>query len=191
MDKHPPRSSKVRANPSTFGAANRCGDAHRCGTTHLLAAFAFMRSAISSLTTILAVLTLAAHLPAEEARTWDLRTSDTEIRIGIFGDKPTVQRLAAVGSSHNWIARPVAVPLMDKVWIGDREITLQWRPQNVSLDSASGCLTLAFANADPQLTLRSVWRARSGRGPVEHWLEIENRSGSRLTVAHQDSLSLH
>ena len=31
------------------------------------------------------------------------------------------------------------------------------------------------------------WRARSGRGPVEHFMEIENQSGACVTVSHQDA----
>ena len=58
------------------------------------------------------------------------------------------------------------------------------------MDQGSGQVILTFTNTDPKLVLRSIWRARPGRGPVEHWITIENRSGRRVTVSQQDSLSL-
>lgn len=68
------------------------------------------------------------------------------------------------------------------------------RSDSTSMQSARGAgpgtLTLTFTNAAPALLLRSIWRARPGHGPVEHWIEIVNDTAQRVTVSHQDSLSL-
>lgn len=133
---------------------------------------------------------IVAHVSGADHASWELRTDDTEIRIAVVDHRLVVQRLAAVGSTQNWIEAPAAEPLMAKVWGDGREIPLAWKFRDGTLDPATGQLTLAFSNADPKLLLRSVWRARSGRGPVEHWLEIENQAGRQVTVSHQDSLTL-
>lgn len=121
---------------------------------------------------------------------WTLSTADTEIRVSASDHGPTISRLAGTQEKHNWTATPISVPLMDKVWIEDRQIPLAWSFQQGSMDEESGRLTLTFANRDPKLLLRSIWRARDGHGPVEHWMEIENTSTRRVTVSHQDSLCL-
>ena len=128
--------------------------------------------------------------PLVHGASWDLRTEDTEIRIGVTDDGPVIERLAAVGSTHSWIDTPGRVPLLTKVWCGDQEIAVDWQFREGSYEQAAGQLTLVFSNAVPSLTLRSVWRARSGHGPVEHWMEIDNGSPSRVAVSHQDSLTL-
>lgn len=133
---------------------------------------------------------VVGHACSSHVSSWELRTGDTEIQIAVADDRPVVRRLAAVGSTHNWLDGPAPEPLMAKVWIESREMRLAWRFQGGTFDQTTGQLTLVFSNADPELLLRSVWRARSGRGPVEHWLEIENQSGRQVTVSHQDSLTL-
>jgi alpha-galactosidase len=40
------------------------------------------------------------------------------------------------------------------------------------------------------MELQSIWHARGGHGPVEHWLTIANHSTEPLTIGHQDSLVL-
>jgi len=145
---------------------------------------------LAGLSTIVGFGNLPAIVAAESA-TWDLRTDDTELRVAVADQRPVVQRLAAVGAAHNWIDAPSTVPLLDKVWLDGRETPLAWTFQQAAQDQATGRLQLTFAHRDPGMVLRSIWRARPGRGPIEHWLEIENRSERRVTVAHQDSLALH
>lgn len=122
--------------------------------------------------------------------TWNLSTADTEVEVGIAGERPIIRRLAGTGTKHNWSGEGMAVPLMGRVWVGQKEAQTAWAFVRGTRDEAAGTVTLAFANAEPKLALRSIWRARPSRGPVEHWMEIENLSGQRVTLGHQDSLSL-
>src|SRR6185312_7426543 len=69
-------------------------------------------------------------------------------------------------------------------------VKTDWKFQGADLDNKKEQLTLRFANADPQLQLNSIWRARHGPGPIEHWLTMVNDSGHTITVTHQDSLVL-
>ncbi len=135
---------------------------------------------------------LACVLPVRHAASasWDLHSDDTEIRLAVVGDALVVERLAAAGSPHSWLSAPSAVPLMSEVWIDGRATTLAWQFQAGELDPASRQLTVTFRHASPPLALRSIWRAPAGRGPIEHWLEFDNQAGTRVTVSHQDSLTL-
>lgn len=138
------------------------------------------------------VLTLIALIlmPAVGESRWNLATDDTLVTVGVSNHRPTLIRLASSRGPHNWVAHEAALPLMDRVWVGPREVPTAWAFERGEWNGRAGTLTLTFANAQPELRLRSVWRARPGRGPVEHWLEIENRARERVTVAHQDSLTL-
>ncbi len=137
-------------------------------------------------------LSLAVGLtrPAGGDNTWTLSTADTHITVRILDDRPVVEHLAAAGATHNWAATPMPVPLMQHVWIDDREIPAHWKFKHGLQDKAAGTLVLTFNSAEPALAVRSIWRARPGRGPVEHWVEIENLSAQRVTLSHQDSLTL-
>jgi len=135
-------------------------------------------------------LSLTPQAASGTGETWKLATDDTAIEIGVAEGRPSVRRLAAVGETHNWLTRPASVPLMGRVWVGPKEVPLAWSFRQGTMDRGSGRLTLAFACDEPKLVLRSIWRARPGRGPVEHWIEIDNHAGVPVTLAHQDSLTL-
>jgi alpha-galactosidase len=102
-----------------------------------------------------------------------------------------ITRIGDIEDRFNWLAQPMVVPLMSKVGIGDRDVETHWKFVGGALDKTTNVLILRFANEHPKLVLRSIWRARHGLGPVEHWIEFENLSGQRLAVTQQDSLSMH
>lgn len=160
---------------------------HRVRRPNHSSAWLFLRTALIPLLA-LETSVLAAH--GDEPPSWHLATDDTEVRIGVTGDRPVLQRLAAVGSPHSWITEPFPLPFLTDVSLDGQPMPLNWTFQDGSFDPANEQLTLAFVNAHPKLQLRSVWRARPGRGPIEHWLELANQSGQRVTVSHQDSLTL-
>ncbi len=135
-------------------------------------------------------LCLAQTIAARQPLEWELSTDDTRIVVGVSDHGPLVKLLADRQLGFNWLASPVAVPLLNRVWIGPREVPVDWKLDEGTRDPSAGRLVLRFTSVDPKLVLRSVWRARPGRGPVEHWIEIENRCGERVTLAHQDSLTL-
>ncbi len=121
---------------------------------------------------------------------FNLATDDTRLSVGIVGRQLAVGHLSAVSGNHAWLGDPVSIPLMAKVWVGEKEMPAQWLFENASRDDAMHTVTFCFSNATPRLELRSIWRARPGRGPIEHWIEIENKSDNRVTLGHQDSLFL-
>jgi hypothetical protein len=131
-----------------------------------------------------------AALTASAARNWTLETDDTEMRLGIVDGRAFIQSLRSKRERHNWLATASPLSLMERVWIRDKVFPLAWRLEQVQVSRQTGQLTFCFTNAEPGLALRSIWRARPGHGPVEHWVEIENRSGQVIALSCQDSLAL-
>ena len=144
---------------------------------------------------MLPVLTFAfitiGVLAADSRAAWELSTDDTHIVMDVEYIAAVVKALGVPGAEHNSAACPMAIPLMPKAWIGNREIAAQWKFQIAVVNRFAHTLILTFTSEEPKLLLRSIWRARPGRGPMEHWIEIENRSSARVALSHQDSLSLH
>jgi len=121
---------------------------------------------------------------------WELATDDTRLTLEMSGDQLTVRDLTGAADGHEWLADPIPVSLMSRAWLGEREIPTQWRFVKAMRDDAAHTVAFRFTHPGPRLELRSIWRARPGRGPVEHWIEIENQSDVVVTLGHQDSLFL-
>ncbi len=125
-----------------------------------------------------------------DSANWLLQSDDTRLRIAVIDERETIQELGTVGSMRNWVDQPAAIPFMKTIWCDGREIPLAWHYETGTFAADAGRLTLVFTHDEPKLTLRSVWQARPGHGPIEHWMEVENQSAASVTVSHQDSLSL-
>jgi len=121
---------------------------------------------------------------------WHLATDDTRITIEVSDNQVLVSGLESCEAPGNWLRQPFAVPLMAKAWVGRQEYETAWKFEKGASRERASELALGFTNANPKLALRSIWRARPGHGPVEHWIEVENLSHDRATLSHQDSLSL-
>ncbi|MFY9935362.1 MAG: hypothetical protein WAK33_00730, partial [Silvibacterium sp.] len=121
---------------------------------------------------------------------WHLSTDDTAITIAVANGVPTVTQLGSVKPASIWLVAPVPEPLLPSVTQNGSSLPTKWRYERGALDPRSGELVLRFSNAAPALELQSIWRARPGRGPIEHWLTIANHSGSVITIGYQDSLLL-
>lgn len=135
-------------------------------------------------------LSSTAALLRADSMSWVLETSDTTMQLAVVDGGIVIERLAAVGAEHNWIGSPATIPLMSEVVVDGQERRLAWIYKAGNWDGGGDRLTLTFVSEQPSLTLRSIWQARPGRGPVEHWLELENQTDRRVTVPHQDSLTL-
>ncbi|MBI4601160.1 MAG: NPCBM/NEW2 domain-containing protein [Planctomycetes bacterium] len=148
----------------------------------------FTRGALTALLA-LACLCLAPARGAHPA-SWTLSTADTSLALEVRDDAILIARLASRADPHDWAGGGMPLPLPAKAIAEGRNVELRWRFAGGALDERGGRLVLSFACEAPRLALRSIWRARPGRGPVEHSLELENLSGGPLTALHQDSLTL-
>lgn len=139
----------------------------------------------------LGAASVAAGSPPQNAtQSWRLATSDTEIEWIVQHNSPVVEILRSTAARRNWLSSPIKESLMKKVETDGVAKDLDWTFTGGDLDEKGERLTLHFRNASPKLTLDSVWRARPGRGPVEHWVAIVNASGGTVTVTQQESLAL-
>jgi len=138
-----------------------------------------------------AIVSIMALTPgATPTGSWTLSTADTRIVIEVKDNQPFLQTVESPGKAYNWVTDATVVPLMGRAWVDSREYPTHWKFQGSFLSADGSSLMLTFGNEEPQLKLKSMWRARPGRGPVEHWLTIENQTDKTVTLAHQDSLTL-
>jgi alpha-galactosidase len=121
---------------------------------------------------------------------WTLKTDDTSLTLTVQDGKTVITELSSTKGKSNWLNAPTTEILLPSVAQGETSTQTQWKYEEGNFNAASGELTLRFSNARPSLELRSIWRARPGRGPVEHWLTISNKSTGPVTVGQQDSLVL-
>jgi alpha-galactosidase len=137
-------------------------------------------------------LRLAVDDPQHQntAKSWRLATADTELEFAVVNGSPILESLKSTATHRNWLASPRKESLMKSVLVNGVAKDLDWRFDGADLDAKGEQLTLHFSNASPKLSLDSVWRARGGHGPAEHWVTIANQSGGIITVTQQESLAL-
>lgn len=128
---------------------------------------------------------------AESGKSWRLSTDDTVVVLAEQNGTVVLTQLGTAKDNSNWLPGPVPEVLLRTVGQQGSSFPAKWQYQGGDFDQQSGQLVLRFSNATPSMELQSIWRARPGRGPVEHWLTIANRSGAVITIGHQDSLVLN
>jgi hypothetical protein len=121
---------------------------------------------------------------------WSLSTTDTIVEISVRGGVPSITKLGSPRLKSNWLLAPVPETLLPSVLETGSTLSTKWKYEGGHFESEIGKLTLRFSNAVPALELQSIWQARPGHGPIEHWLTVTNRSDSVITIGHQDSLIL-
>jgi hypothetical protein len=125
-----------------------------------------------------------------DGESWRLTTDDTVVVVKVQDAMPVITQVGLAKTDSNWLLRPVPEILLPSVEQNGKAPPTAWQFQGGSFDSQAGELVLKFSNAAPAMEMKSIWRARPGHGPVEHWLTIENRTVSVITLGHQDSLVL-
>lgn len=119
---------------------------------------------------------------------WRLATDDTEIVLSVKGGWPVLEALRSTATRHNWLMFALKESLMKAVELDGVSKNLEWKFERADLDAKGEELNLHYSNPNPKLSLESVWRARPGHGPVEHWLTMTNESARTITVIQPASL---
>jgi Melibiase/Glycosyl hydrolase family 36 C-terminal domain len=127
---------------------------------------------------------------SDSEKSWRLSTDDTTVTITVAQGVPVITQLGSAKAASNWLLAPVPEFLLPTVTQQGSSTATKWQFEGGVFDPQSGELVLRFSNSAPALELQSIWRARPGRGPIEHWLTIANHSGAAITLGHQDSLVL-
>jgi hypothetical protein len=127
---------------------------------------------------------------ADNDKSWRLSTDDTTLTVTVEQGVPVVTQLGSAKGASEWLLAPAPEALLPSVTQQGSSLTTKWHYEGGVFDPQSGKLVLRFSNSAPAMELQSIWRARPGRGPIEHWLTIANQSGATITIGHQDSLVL-
>ena len=143
-------------------------------------------SLLGSLSLVLGCATSALAAPDH----WDLKTADTQIALEVRGDAPVISRLKRTNGEFNWAREPMRVPLIAQVTVDGKKQATAWK-----FESSAFGRERRHADADvQQCSAESAFEvdlaSATGRGPIEHWIEVENRTGETVTVPQQESLSL-
>lgn len=150
-------------------------------------------SAIALLAIIVSVSQFGKTSPGQgssRSGPWRLTTADTEIILTTQDGWPVLKTVTSPATEHNWLSSPVKEQLMKIVMLDGKPRNTDWKFEGVDHDAQTGELIFRYSNSSPKLDLKSVWRARRGHGPVEHWITITNNSQSTITITNQDSLAL-
>ncbi|MGI0085957.1 MAG: hypothetical protein ACREBQ_12835, partial [Nitrososphaerales archaeon] len=138
------------------------------GDPHCHAGFAVVMLAMIALVTQLGK---GAPLQRSQASDpWRLATEDTEIVLSTQGGWPVLKALTSTAAGYDWLSSPVRESLMKTVTFNGVPTKTHWRFEGADRDTQGNELTFRYSNSNPTLELRSVWRARPGHGPVEHWI---------------------
>jgi len=118
---------------------------------------------------------------------WTLSTADTRLKILVSNNKIHIDSLKNPAQGWNWAPVASEVPLPGKNSIrtagatGNIDQSPNWTYAGASEDKSGGYeVTLHFVSTTPPLELKSVWTARSGPGPVENQVTIQNKSGGNV-----------
>ena len=127
---------------------------------------------------------------ADDTLSWRLSTDDTVMVVAMQQGLPVVTRLGSTKNDSNWLLAAAREDFPSSVTQQGNDLPMRWQYEGGQLEPKTGQLVLRFANSSPALKLQSIWQARPGHGPIEHWLTIANDSGTVITIGHQDSLVL-
>jgi hypothetical protein len=128
---------------------------------------------------------------------WQLKTDDTHLTIAVVNNRQEIYELKNPGNDWNWTQIPSEVPLLNRVIIATKDASNvnwirnpDWKYQDAVVDYSDGYMvTLRFTSSNPELELKSNWRARKGCGPVEHWMTVENKTGKVIRYSYWDVIS--
>ena len=126
---------------------------------------------------------------ADNDKSWRLSTDDTTLTVTVKHGVPFVTHLGSTKGASEWLLAPAPETLLTSVTQQGSSLATKWHYEGGAFDPQSGKLILRFSNSAPAMELQSIWRARPGRGPIEHWLTIANHSGGTITIG-QDRKSV-
>jgi alpha-galactosidase len=137
----------------------------------------------------LAMVVLFAQMAASGNGGWTLSTADTVVNVAVENGRPALARVEGT-DGFAWLSKTLPERLPETVWFGGKESKPNWTFVGAEAGSDGTPLALRFENEQPRMVLKSIWRGRPGRGPIEHWIEIENEDSGAITIPQVESLVL-
>jgi len=118
-------------------------------------------------------------------------TGDTELHVDAGDDRLCVCGLRSLPAGTDWIASDssaATIPLMASVEMDRRSLPVHWRLVEQHTEPKERATVFRFVCNRPSLELRSIWRAHSGPGPVEHAILITNHEAHEILLPLQSTL---
>ncbi|MEI8123063.1 MAG: hypothetical protein WCI20_13580, partial [bacterium] len=121
------------------------------------------------------------------ATQWTLTTDDTHLNLSVANHRISIDSLKNPKQNWNWTPVASEVPLIKSIVINGKPQSPDWKYQNATVDRTTGTtVTLMFISTAPQLELKSIWRVRPGVGPVEHRIDIVNKTAGEVVFKGDD-----
>ncbi len=114
-----------------------------------------------------------------------IHTSETLLKLQEGREAPRLVSLESA-PSRIW-SNGISEQLIASVEQDGRTLPLRWKLNALKSYTGARSATFVYESSSPQLRLTWKWEARSGSGPIEHTIIIENLSGSELWIPLQDS----
>jgi hypothetical protein len=111
--------------------------------------------------------------------------ADNQITLQPRTSAPQVLRLIHVGSEP-WTGSG-SERLIGSATVDGIAVPLQWRFDAKASHAQKNSASLVYETHHPDLRLYWEWRAAARRGPIEHTIRIDNRSGHEVWLPLQDS----
>lgn len=116
-----------------------------------------------------------------------IQTNDTILELRATTQAPQVVTLSNT-AGQVWQNRMAEKPIAFAV-IGGKEVPLAWHFNSRESQRRAGQITFVYDCDSPRLRWRWIWSARTGFGPIEHSIEIQNLSEQEIWIPLQDSFA--
>ena len=113
-----------------------------------------------------------------------LQTAETQLRFEAGPDAPRVSSLQ--NGAVTWKNR-AAETLILSADIEGQTVPLKWVFNGAESHADQNLVRFVYDTASPHLRLTWEWEVRSGHGPIEHQIRIENRDSSEIWLPLQNS----
>ena len=114
----------------------------------------------------------------------DLKTAETQLRVEAGPSAPRLSRLQ--NDTATWENR-AAETLIPEVEIAGQPVALVWRLNSADSHADEHLVNFVYDTDTPHLRLTWEWQVRSGHGPIEHQIRIENRGSAEVWLPLQSS----
>jgi len=150
-----------------------------------------MKRSIYCATLGLLVCVTAGTLPLHAAAVQTFRFGNRQTQITVEAGATAPQVLSLAGAVGGVWVDAVAQTLIDRATANGMVMPLHWQFNRTASRKDATSLTLVYETPRPDLRLYWQWYARSQHGPLEHSIQIENRSLREIWIPLQDSFNFH
>ena len=113
-----------------------------------------------------------------------LETAETQLR---FEAGPNAPRLSSLQNGTLAWKNRAAETLIPAAEIAGRSVPVEWKFNPAASHTDKSLVRFVYDAASPHLRLTWEWQVRSGHGPIEHQIRIENRDSPEVWLPLENS----